>query len=66
LWLKIIVVCVDFGRNESPFYKGVLPFLIVRAFSPCKKRDIFPGATLRFAPGWYKSAPLALNGCLRN
>jgi hypothetical protein len=36
-------------------------FLIVRAFSPYEKKGHLSWGDAALAPGWYKSAPLALN-----
>jgi hypothetical protein len=48
-------------RAESPRYCVILNFFIVRAFSPCQNEGHFPWGDASLAPGWYKSAPLALN-----
>jgi hypothetical protein len=49
------------ARAESPFYSAVLPLFIVRAFSPYEKKGHPSWGDAALAPGWYKSAPLALN-----
>jgi hypothetical protein len=47
-------------RAESPFYSGVFPLFMVRAFSPLKMGH-FPWGDAALAPGYDQSAPLALN-----
>jgi len=49
------------ARAESPFYSAVLPLFIVRAFSPYERKGHLSWGDATLAPGWYNSAPLALN-----
>jgi hypothetical protein len=49
------------ARTESPYYSGLFPFFHSPGLQPLEKWGHLSWGDAALAPGWYKSAPLALN-----
>jgi hypothetical protein len=49
------------GGTENPFYQGHFPLFHSPGLQPLQRKGHLSWGDASLAPGWYKSAPLALN-----